>query len=198
MPRRYTELTFSDSVKTVQERYGSRRAGAMLEAFEVDDVHLGPREAEFIAGRDSFYIASVGEKGWPYVQYRGGPEGFLRVLDERTLGYLDYSGNRQYISTGNLLKDDRAALILMDYPNKRRLKLMVRTTILDSDENPELVERLADSEYPAPVERVVLFEVEAFDWNCPQHITRRFTESEVLAREADLRARIRELEANPG
>jgi hypothetical protein len=195
---RYSQLTFTDSVKDVQEQYGSRRAGAKLESLDYDDVHLGPKEAEFIHDRDSFYMASVSESGWPYVQFRGGPRGFLHVLDPNTLGYLDFGGNRQYISTGNLRKNDRVALILMDYPRRRRLKVMAHTKIVDAAEHPDLVEELRNPDYPAPVERIVLFKVEAFDWNCPQHITPRFTEEEVLARENVLRERIRELEARLG
>ena len=195
MPRRYPALTFTDSVKAVQERYGSRRAGQMLENFDVEDARLGPREATFIAQRDSFYMATVGQEGWPYVQFRGGPVGFLKVLDETTLAYADFGGNRQYISTGNLLHDDRVALILMDYAHQRRMKIMARTEILEASERPELVEALHDPDYPAKVERIVLLRVEAFDWNCPQHITRRFTENQVLAREASLHSHIQELEA---
>ena len=194
MPRRYTELTFTDSVRKTQEEYGSRRAGAMMEQYEIDDRHLGQAEAGFIGQRDGFYMATVGEKGWPYVQFRGGPPGFLKVLDEKTLGYVDFLGNRQYISTGNLKKDDRVALFFMDYAHRRRLKVMARTRILDAEDQPDLVERLEDPDYPARVERVVLFEVEAFDWNCPQHITPRFTEAEIHQREAALQARIRDLE----
>ena len=194
MARRYTQLTFTDAVKDVQEQYGSRRAGAMLESFDMDDAHLSLREAEFIQDRDSFYMASVGESGWPYVQFRGGPKGFLQVRDARTLAYLDYSGNRQYISTGNLRKNDRVALILMDYTRRRRLKVMARTKFLEAAEHPDLVEELQDPNYPAPAERIVLFQVEAFDWNCPQHITPRFTEEEVMAREEVLHQRIQELE----
>ena len=203
MPRKYPALTFSDSVKAQQTKYGSRQAGAMMEAFETNDSELGVREEEFISGRDGFYMASVGENGWPYVQFRGGPAGFLKVLDPGTLGYVDYGGNRQYISTGNLRADDRVALILMDYARRRRMKIMARTRILEAGDHPEWVARLHDPDYRASVERVVLFDVEAFDWNCPQHITPRFTEAEIegwenerhAAREAALLDRIRELES---
>ena len=194
MKRRYPSLTFTESVKDVQRQYGSRRAGEMMERFEGDDAHLTGREAAFISERDSFYLSTVSESGWPYVQFRGGPKGFLKVIDSETLGYVDYGGNRQYISTGNLKADDRAALILMDYAARRRMKIMARTEILDASERPDLVEQLHDSDYPASVERIVLFHVEAFDWNCPQHITRRFTEDEIAEREAQLWARINELE----
>lgn len=179
MSRRYTELTFTDSVKAAQEQYGTRDSGARMEQMAVDDRHLSPREAEFIAERDSFYMASVGEGGWPYVQFRGGPIGFLRVVDDTTLGYADYRGNRQYITTGNVRADDRVALILMDYPNRRRLKLMARMEVREAGDCPELVERLHDPDYKAKVERVVLLHVEAYDWNCPQHITPRYTVEEI-------------------
>jgi len=179
MSRRYTELTFSDSVKSVQEEYGVRSSGERLEQMPIDDRQLSPRESDFIAARDSFYIASVGEGGWPYVQFRGGPIGFLRQMDSRTLGYADYRGNRQYITTGNVRADDRVAIILMDYPNRMRLKLMARMEAREAADCPELVEKLHDADYKAKVERVVLLHVEAFDWNCPQHITPRYTVEQI-------------------
>jgi predicted pyridoxine 5'-phosphate oxidase superfamily flavin-nucleotide-binding protein len=175
MSRRYTELTFTDNVKDAQEHYGTRATAERMEQAPIDDRHLAQRETEFIAARDSFYMASVNQQGWPYVQFRGGPVGFLRVLDDHTLGYADYRGNRQYITTGNVRGDDRVALILMDYTQRRRLKLMARMEVRPADECPELLERLHDPEYRARVERVVLLHVEAFDWNCPQHITPRYT-----------------------
>ena len=175
MTRRYTDLTFNDSVKQVQQRYGTRGGNERLENLPVDDRHLSDREVEFIRARDSFYMASVGQNGWPYVQFRGGPPGFLEVLDAGTLGYADYRGNRQYITTGNVQADDRVALILMDYPHRQRLKLMARMEVLEATERPDLVARLHDPQYRAKVERVVLLHVEAFDWNCPQHITPRYT-----------------------
>lgn len=181
MSRRYTELTFTDSVKAVQEAYGTRASAERMERISVDDRRLSPREVEFIEARDGFYLASVGEDGWPYVQFRGGPPGFLRAIDERTLGYADYRGNRQYITTGNVRADDRVALILMDYPARRRLKVMARMEVHEAADRPELVERLHDPAYDATVERVVLLRVEAFDWNCPQHITPRYTVEEIEA-----------------
>ena len=179
MSRKYTALTFTDSVKSAQEHFGSRATAAKVEAWDVDDEHLSGREASFINERDGFYMATVNEDGWPYVQFRGGPSGFLKVLDEKTLGYADYRGNRQYISTGNLRKNDRVALFLMDYPNRRRLKLMARTEVLDAELRPDLLESLEDQGYRARIERFVLFHVVAFDWNCPQHITPRYTDQEL-------------------
>lgn len=178
MPRKYPEVTFTDSVKAAQEANGSRAANARMEAYELEDGELSLAEAGFIGERDSFYMATVNEDGWPYIQHRGGPPGFLRVLDEQTLGYADYSGNRQYISVGNLRANDRVSLFFMDYANRRRLKVLARTEVVDVDERPDLAERLVDEGYRARVERFVLFHVVAFDWNCPQHITPRFTAEE--------------------
>ena len=181
MSRKYTQLTFTDSVKQAQEHYGSRQTAAKVEAWDVDDEHLSAEERGFIAERDGFYMATVGEGGWPYVQFRGGPKGFLKVLDDTTLAFADFRGNRQYISTGNLRHDDRVALFLMDYPNRRRLKLLAHTEIVDAEDRPDLLQRLEDPDYRARIERLVLFRVVAFDWNCPQHITPRFTEAELAA-----------------
>ena len=156
---------------------------------------LGDRESTFIEARDGFYQATVNEDGWPYVQFRGGPSGFLKVLDDRTIGYADFRGNVQYISVGNLAANDRVSLILMDYPNRRRLKIWARARIVHHDEDPELLERLEVPTYRARVERAVVLTVEAFDWNCPQHITPRFTEAEVEEVLEPFRDRIAELEA---
>ena len=185
MTRQYPALTFTDAVKDAQEHYGSRATAAKVEAWDLDDQRLSPEEARFIAARDGFYMATVNSDGWPYLQFRGGPPGFLHVLDERTLGYADFRGNRQYISMGNLRGSDRAALFFMDYANRRRLKLMARTEVFDAAERPDLVERLGDPTYRARVERAVIFHVEAFDWNCPQHITPRFTEREFAELDTD-------------
>jgi predicted pyridoxine 5'-phosphate oxidase superfamily flavin-nucleotide-binding protein len=181
MARKYPALTFTESVKQAQAHYGSRDTAAKVEAWEMDDEHLSATEREFIAARDGFYMATVSEEGWPYVQFRGGPEGFVKVLDERTLAYADFRGNRQYISMGNLRANDRAALFFMDYANQRRLKVMARAEVVDAAARPELAEQLRDPTYPVRVERAVLLHVVAFDWNCPQHITPRYTEAELAA-----------------
>ena len=178
MSRRYTDLTFTEGVKSVQQRYGVRAHGERVENLPVDDCRLGERETSFIAARDSFYMASVGENGWPYVQFRGGPPGFLKVLDPRTLAYADFRGNLQYISVGNFEKNDRVALILMDYPARQRLKVLARAEVHEAKEHPDLIERLRDPDYPARVERAMVLHVEAFDWNCHQHITPRYTAAE--------------------
>lgn len=195
MPHRFAEIAFTPTVRKVQEALGSRPSYARMEGVsEVVNQRLGDAEATFIAARDSFYLATVGETGWPYIQHRGGPAGFVRVLDERTLGFADLRGNRQYISVGNLLTDDRVALFFMDYPGRRRLKLLgrARTVGLDDGTMPA---RLALPDYRARVERGIVVTVEGFDWNCPQHITERYTLAEVQAATAALTARIAALEA---
>lgn len=155
---------------------------------------FGPTEVEFIANRDSFYMASVSESGWPYVQHRGGPPGFVKVLDETTLAFPDFRGNRQYISLGNAAADNRVALLLMDYPRRRRLKLYARIEARDLAADPELAATLELANYRGVAERSLLLRLEAFDWNCPQHITPRFTETEIAAASATLHARLAELE----
>jgi predicted pyridoxine 5'-phosphate oxidase superfamily flavin-nucleotide-binding protein len=166
------------------ERFAGERSSDRLTANEV----------AFIAARDSFYMASVSETGWPYVQHRGGPPGFLKVLDETTLGFADFRGNRQYISVGNTAANDRVALILMDYPHRRRLKIYAHLEVRDLADDPALAAKLAAPGYRGRPERAILLHLEAFDWNCPQHITPRFTEAEIEAAVQPLRARLTELE----
>lgn len=195
MGHRFAEIAFTDTVKQVQEARGSRRNYARMESNpEPVNGAIGPNEAAFIAARDSFYMASVSETGWPYVQHRGGPIGFVRVLDERTIGFADFRGNRQYVSVGNLMKDDRVSLFFMDYANKTRLKLLGRAELIEPDK-AEVLTKLELPDYRAAVERGVLIRVEAFDWNCPQHITERYTLAQVNEVVAPLRQRIAELEA---
>jgi uncharacterized protein len=156
---------------------------------------LTAAEAQFIAACDNFYLASVSETGWPYVQHRGGPPGFLRVIDDSTLAFADFRGNRQYISLGNVTANDRVALLLMDYANRRRLKIYARIEAKDLNAEPQLAEVLALPGYRAKPERLFVLHLEAFAWNCPQHITPRFTEQEIAAALAPVRARIAQLEA---
>jgi predicted pyridoxine 5'-phosphate oxidase superfamily flavin-nucleotide-binding protein len=195
MAHRFAELAFTPAVKAAQERHGSRASYERFAARGPANDRLGPDEVAFLAERDSFYMATVSETGWPYVQHRGGPAGFVRVLDERTIALADFRGNRQYVSVGNLGGDDRVALIFMDYPRQRRLKVLGRARIVEVADDPALLARLALPGYDARVERAMVIAVEAFDWNCPQHITPRFTEAEVLQHVAPLRARLAELEA---
>jgi predicted pyridoxine 5'-phosphate oxidase superfamily flavin-nucleotide-binding protein len=146
-----------------------------------DRYLLTDREIEFIRTRDSFYMATVGENGWPYVQFRGGPQGFLKVLDERTIGFADFRGNRQYISVGNLNDNRRVALILMDYPGRNRLKLWATADVTDVQDDPELGTKLTIESYDAKVERAIVLTVQAYDWNCPQHIVSRYTSGEIAS-----------------
>ncbi len=193
MGHKFAELAFTPNVKAVQEQNGSRRSYAQMEAGEDHHDVLGPNEAAFIAARDSFYMATVSETGWPYIQHRGGPAGFVRTLDDKTIGFADFRGNRQYVSVGNLQSDNRVSLFLMDYPNRARLKILGRARIAGADDRG-ILERLSMPDYKAQVERGILISVEAFDWNCPQHITPRFTLAEIEEATAPLRQRIAELE----
>lgn len=194
MGHKFAEIAFTPAVRHVQEQLGSRSNYARMETGETMRNHvLGPSEAGFIGERDSFYMASVNETGWPYIQHRGGPKGFVRVLDEKTIGFADYRGNRQYVSVGNLMTNDRVSLFLMDYPNRTRLKLFGRAKLVDASDAAAL-ERLDVPGYRARIERGFLISVEAFDWNCPQHITQRYTLADVEQATASLRRRIVELE----
>ena len=197
MSHRFAEIAFTPNVKKAQEINGSRRSYARLEQGEVHHDVLGPDEAAFIAERDSFYMATVSETGWPYIQHRGGAPGFVRVLDQETIGFADFRGNRQYISVGNLETNDRVSMILMDYPNRARLKILGRARLVGLDEQ-DILTRLSLPDYRAIVERGFVITIEAFDWNCPQHITPRFTSAEIEEAVAPLRQRIAELEQAPG
>jgi len=195
MTHRYADIAFTPTVKKVQEELGSRAGYARMEAGpDVLNHALGDAEANFIVARNSLYMGTVSETGWPYVQHRGGPPGFLRVLDESTIGFADFRGNRQYVSVGNLLTDDRVSIIFMDYVNKTRLKLFGHVRIVGAEDQATL-SRLEASDYRARVERGFLIRVEGFDWHCPQHRTQRFTLDEVHAMTAPLRERVSELEA---
>lgn len=178
MPRAFSEIAYTPSVRAAQQRYGSRQANAVFDADPNRRDTLGEREREFVPGCDTFFMATVGENGWPYVQHRGGPKGFLKILDERTLGFADFSGNRQYISVGNVSHDDRIMLFLIDYARRRRLKVWGRARVVHEHESPELIARLEVPSYRARIERGYLITVEALDFNCPQHITPRYTAEE--------------------
>jgi uncharacterized protein len=193
MARAFADITFTPSVKAAQSRYGSRENNQRFERADRSGNLLTEGEALFIGERDSFYQATVAENGWPYVQHRGGPRGFLRLLDSQTIGYADFRGNRQYLSVGNIANDDRVSLILMDYVNRARLKIWGRARIVEGDENSQLLAGLVVPEYRAKVERGVIIHLEAFDWNCPQHITPRFSAEEVKELVAPLLAEIAQL-----
>ena len=195
MPRPFAEISFTPNVQAAQERYGSRTQISRFQSSGEDGfIGLNETETSFIEARDGFYQATVSETGWPYVQFRGGPTGFLKVLDEKTIGYADFRGNRQYLSVGNMNGNDRVSMILMDYANRRRLKLWARAELLHDEDAPEMLERLQLPDYRARVERAVVLHVEATDWNCPQHITPRFTEAEIYEAVTPLRDRVSYLE----
>ena len=194
MPYGFLDIALTPGVRAAQEANGSGEFWGGFEGNRAFD-QFTPAEAAFIAERDSLYMATISESGWPYVQHRGGPPGFIRVLDEKTLAIPDFRGNRQYISTGNLATNDRAALILMDYPNRRRLKLYAHVEAKDLTADPELAAELALPDYRAKVERALVIHLAAFDWNCPQHITPRFSEAELEPALAPFRARLEALEA---
>jgi len=194
MAQAYFDIAYTPSVKAAQVVNGSRDFLADFKGRK-ENNRITAAEAEFIATRDSFYVASVSETGWPYVQHRGGPMGFLRVIDEKTLAFPDFRGNRQYISLGNVTANDRVALFLMDYPHRRRLKIYARIETKDLTADAALAEKLAMPGYPAKIERAFVLHLEAFSWNCLQHITPRFTEAEIDAALSPVRARIAQLEA---
>jgi uncharacterized protein len=194
MPYKFLDITATPSVRAAQVANGSRDMWEHFKGHRTFD-RFTDNEAAFIAERDSFYMATVSESGWPYVQHRGGPPGFLKVLDEKTLGFADFRGNLQYISLGNIAADDRVALILVDYPNRARLKILAHMEVRDLAAEPDLAARLALPSYKAKLERAFLLHLETFDWNCPQHITPRFTIAEIEPAVSSLRTRIAELEA---
>jgi uncharacterized protein len=193
MGNKFGQIAFTPSVKRVQTEQGSREHYAAADSRDWHNSELGKDEAEFVKARDSFYMASVSESDWPYLQHRGGPAGFVKVLDSKTIGFADYRGNRQYISVGNLVKNDRVALFFMDYPHRLRLKLLGHAELVGPDRE-ELMSSLAVADYKARVERGFVVHVSAFDWNCPQHITPRYTQLEVEAVLRPLQDRVRALE----
>ena len=194
MTRSYLDIATTPSVAAAQTRLGSRELNAEAAERRVF-TRFGDDEAAFIAARDSFYLATASETGWPYIQHRGGPPGFLRVLDEKTLGVADFGGNRQYLTVGNLAASDKASLFLMDYLHQGRMKLFVRARAVDLTQNPDLAARLATPGYRARIERGLIFELEALDWNCRQHIVKRLTLPEVASVTAAMQERIAALEA---
>jgi ferredoxin-NADP reductase/predicted pyridoxine 5'-phosphate oxidase superfamily flavin-nucleotide-binding protein len=186
MSRAFSQITYTPSVRAAQTRYGSREANAGFDTDPNQRNTVSARELDFIPAIDTFFIASVGENGWPYVQHRGGPKGFLKILDEHTLGFADFAGNRQYISAGNIFHDDRVVLFLIDFARRRRLKVWGRARIVHESDEPDMIARLEVPTYRARVERGFVITIEALDFNCPQHITPRFTEEEIVERFASM------------
>lgn len=196
MAQHYLQTLIGPGAEALQTKAGSRESYArMISGGNGLPDAVGDREAEFIAARDSFYMASVSEDGWPYVQHRGGPAGFLKVFDEHRIAFADYRGNRQYLTTANLLHDDRVALFLMDYPNQRRLKLIGHAHIVEPGDDPALFDRLMAGGYKAVPERSFVIDIVGHDWNCPQHITPRFTEAEIEAAVAPLKSELETIRA---
>lgn len=186
MGHKFAEIAFTNSVKLVQESQGSRDGYASWDQGVDVNRQMGDREIDFISERDSFYLASVSETGWPYVQHRGGPAGFVRVLDNQTIGYSDFAGNRQYVSFGNVCNNDRVSLIFMDYRNRQRLKVLGRIRLI-AEGDSELLDQLRVQDYRVRIERSFQIAIEAFDWNCPKYITKRYTEFEMTQLTNDLK-----------
>ncbi len=192
MAQNFASLAFTKEVKTLQEKYGSRSSYERVEKRIVDG--LTENEVDFISHRDSFYMASIGENGFPYIQHRGGPKGFIKVIDANTIGFIDFSGNKQYITVGNLATHNNISLFMMDYPAKARLKLYAKAEIVELSARPDLLKLLSLTGYQAKPERIMLLHIEAYDWNCPQHITPRYTEEEIEEALAPQREYIKKLE----
>lgn len=186
----FSDITFTAAVRERQRKMGSRGHYAAFD--QARDCHdaLGAREIAFVEAADHFFQATVSQTGWPYVQHRGGPAGFLKVLDKKTLGFADFRGNVQYITVGNLATDDRISIILMDYANRLRLKIMGRARTMEIGDDPQLIERLRTPGYKGRIERAFIITVEGYDWNCPQHITPRFTEAQVAAKLAPMQEQL--------
>ncbi len=193
MSANYLDFTVTDSVRKAQEHYFgcSQQAAGVPQPDSFTD-----EEISFIQARDSFYMASISENGWPYIQHRGGRAGFLRVLNPKTLAFADYKGNRQLLSTGNLSANNRVALFLMDYPERTRLKILGHARVEDARHHPDLVHQLAEPDVHRIVERLFFIEIVSFDWNCPKYIRPRYTAEELEKLVVPLKARIAELEAS--
>jgi predicted pyridoxine 5'-phosphate oxidase superfamily flavin-nucleotide-binding protein len=194
MAAKFQKLTLTETVRRAQEHYYGHAQNR--EGMPENDP-LTEDEVRFIQARDSFYMATVGETGWPYIQHRGGPAGFLRVLSPGTLAFADYKGNRQLLSTGNLAASDKVALFLMDYPRRTRLKILGHARVEDAREHPDLVAQLAEPEFQSKVERLFFIEIVSFDWNCPQFITPRYTVEEMKDVMNELQEQIADLNAPP-
>ena len=199
MAKNFAALAFTDAVKAMQKKLGSRSSYARMERGAYVDG-LKESEIHFISQRDSFYMASIGENSFPYIQHRGGPKGFVKVLDDRRIGFIDFRGNMQYISVGNIVTNNNVALIMVDYPSRTRLKILAKAEIVELQDDPVLYDLLDLNEYKFKPERMMVFHVEAYDWNCPQHITPRYTVQDIekafaahLEHIAKLQAEITEL-----
>ncbi len=178
MAKNFAEIAFTDAVKKLQEKHGSRRSYERMEKFNVIDG-LTESEMSFIVNRDSFYLASIGANEFPYIQHRGGPKGFLKVLGSKRIAFIDFVGNKQYVSVGNMATNNNVSLIMIDYPSRTRLKIFAKAEVIELKNNPELYEALDLKDYKFRPERMIVFNIEAYDWNCPQHINPRYTVDEI-------------------
>lgn len=194
MGNKFAEIAFTDAVKEFQTLLGSRKSYARMESGPEVHHELTDDESGFISQRDSFYMASISETNWPYVQHRGGPPGFVKVLSKNEIGFLDFTGNRQYVTIGNLKNNNRVSIIMVDYPNQARLKILGTVRLIDTQSDPEIMKSLTLDDYGARVERGFVIHVEAYDWNCPQHITPRWTSQEIEVAVSPLREKIKALE----
>jgi len=194
MAKNFATLAFTDAVKAMQEKAGSRASYARMEKGSYVDG-LTENEIDFIEQRDSFYIASIGSNGFPYIQHRGGPRGFVKVLDAKRIGFIDFRGNIQYITVGNLATNNNVALIMVDYPARARLKILAKATVIELKDDPALYELLDLEDYQFKPERMMILHIEAYDWNCPQHITPRYTVQDIEVAFAGQRNQITTLQA---
>lgn len=178
MARNFAEIAFSDASKRLQEKYGSRNSYSRMEKYsEVNGLTDG--EFSFIENQNSFYMSSLGTNGYPYIQHRGGPKGFLKVLDSKRIGFIDFSGNKQYVTVGNITTNAKVSLIMIDYPRKARLKIYATAEVIELQDQPKLYDLLDLDDYKFRPERMMVLNIEAYDWNCPQHITPRYTVDEI-------------------
>lgn len=194
MAKNFATLAFTGAVKAMQEKAGSRSSYARMERDSYVDG-LTENEIDFIAQRDSFYMASIGENGFPYIQHRGGPKGFIKVIDAKRIGFIDFRGNMQYISVGNIATNKNVALIMVDYPARARLKILAKAEIVELKDDPSMYELLDLKDYKFKPERMMVLHIEAYDWNCPQHITPRYTVEDIEAAFAGQRDQITQLQA---
>lgn len=178
MAKNFAEIAFTETIKKLQEKHGSRKNYERMEKFSVING-LTSNETTFIQNRDSFYLASIGVKEFPYIQHRGGPKGFLKVIDSKRVGFIDFTGNKQYVSVGNIATNNNVSLIMIDYPSRTRLKIFAKTEVVELNDNPELYDKLDLEDYKFRPERMMVFHIEAYDWNCPQHIKPRYTVDEI-------------------
>lgn len=193
MAKNFAALAFTDAVKAMQEKLGSRAGYARMERDSYVDG-LTENEIDFISQRDSFYMASIGENNFPYIQHRGGPKGFVKVLDAKRIGFIDFRGNMQYISVGNIATNNNVALIMVDYPSRARLKILAKAEIVELKDDPKLYDILDLDDYKFKPERMMVLHIEAYDWNCPQHITPRYTVEDIEEAFAGQREHIAKLQ----